>query len=206
MSSVLGGVEAEYLRLFVALELPPHVKEALQEAQGVLRSRFPEGAVKWGSPETFHLTLIFLGTLRAWEADEVAGVTARAAARTAPFELRTGRLGAFPSPARPSVFWVGVEGALDELHTLHAGLRSRLDERFLSSEKGAFNPHLTLGRAKTRHPAVWRELGSLLATAPDPASVAWPVGTVSLVRSELRPQGARHTPLAVFPLGETNVP
>ncbi len=206
LNSVLKGLEAEHVRLFIALELPPHVKGALQETQEALRSRLPEGAVKWGSPESFHLTLIFLGTVQAWEADEIAGVVARAAGRTGALELRTGRLGAFPSLSRPSVLWVGVEGALAELDALHAAVTGRLDERLLVHERGAFKPHLTLGRAETRRPALWRELGSLLATAPGPKPVAWRAEAVSLVRSELRPQGARHTPLAVFPFTETNVP
>ena len=200
MSDVFKGAGAETLRVFVALELPPHVKEALQETQARLRERLPESAVRWSSPETFHLTLIFLGKIKAWEADEVAGVMARAAGRTAPLELRASRLGAFPSLARPSVLWVGLEGALDELHTLHAAIKNRLDDR-LSGEKGAFKPHLTLGRVAHPSPATWRELASLLATAPDPVPVAWRAEAVTLVRSELRAKGARHTALAEFPFG-----
>ena len=199
-------VGTETLRVFVALELPPHVKEGLLETQERLREKFPRNAVRWSSPENFHLTLIFLGKVQAWEADEIASVMARAAGRTTLLELRTSRLGAFPSLARPSVLWVRLEGALDDLHTLHAAIRNRLDERLSSREKGAFKPHLTLGRVAHPSPAAWRELASLLATAPDPEVVAWRAEAVSLVRSELRPQGARHTALAVFPFGETNVP
>ena len=136
---------------------------------------------------------------------------ARAAGRITPLELRTARLSAFPSLARPSVLWVGLEGALDDLHALHAAIRNRLDDRLLSHEKGAFKPHLTLGRVAHPSPAAWRELASLLATAPDPVPVTWRAEAVALVRSELRTKGARHTALAEFPFGpetdaETNVP
>jgi 2'-5' RNA ligase len=55
-----------------------------------------------------------------------------------------------------------------------------------------FRPHVTLGR--------WRERVRRPA-APAFDLGATPLGPVILFKSDLRPQGAVHTPLRTFPLG-----
>jgi len=61
-----------------------------------------------------------------------------------------------------------------------------------AAESRPFRPHVTLGR--------WRErVRRPAAPALDLGPTA--LGPVVLYRSDLRPQGAVHTPLRAFPLG-----
>ena len=97
---------SEKLRLFVALELPPHVLEALEAVQRDLRVQVPERAARWVRPEGIHLTLKFLGDVPAGQVGEIEQGLHAAAKGHAPFELRTEGLGVFPNPKRARVLWV----------------------------------------------------------------------------------------------------
>jgi 2'-5' RNA ligase len=59
-------------------------------------------------------------------------------------------------------------------------------------EARPFRAHVTLGR--------WRERAPRPAL-PEPAVADWMFESLVIYKSELRPQGARHTPRATFRLG-----
>ncbi|MEE9201816.1 MAG: RNA 2',3'-cyclic phosphodiesterase, partial [Dehalococcoidia bacterium] len=99
----------EQLRLFVAVELPPEVREALAGLQGELRPRGSPG-VRWVGPEGIHLTLKFLGGVPRAQVAPVEEALRGAASGQAAFSLSLGMPGFFPHPHRPRVFWVGIEG------------------------------------------------------------------------------------------------
>jgi len=96
--------------------------------------------------------------------------------------------------------WIGVTGAVTQLDTL----RRRVEQALRgfgdhAEEARAFHPHLTIGRVNA-HGNEGRRLGDLLARERVPELGAWPVRQVDLLRSELSPQGARHTVLLSVPL------
>jgi 2'-5' RNA ligase len=132
------------LRLFIALNLPPPVREALWEATTPLRNgAFP---VKWVRAEGLHLTLKFLGDVEEERDPELSGALARAASGGRPLALALGGFGVFPDFERPRVVWVGVtaDPALEIL-------QHRVEQEFaplgFPSEARPFRPHITLGRA-----------------------------------------------------------
>ena len=98
------------LRLFAAVELPPHVLGALEAVQHDLRAQFPGKAARWVRPAGIHLTLKFLGDVPAGQVDAIAEGMRAAASEHAPFELCAEGLGVFPNPNRVRVVWVGVGG------------------------------------------------------------------------------------------------
>ena len=49
------------LRLFIAVELPPAVHEALAAVQKRLQAFDPDRGVRWSAIDSIHLTLKFLG-------------------------------------------------------------------------------------------------------------------------------------------------
>jgi 2'-5' RNA ligase len=68
-------------------------------------------------------------------------------------------------------------------------------------EARAFAPHLTLGRVRDGIGAVdLRAIGEALAGAPAGSTLTFVASKVVLFRSELRPEGAVHSPLAEFQL------
>lgn len=93
-----------------------------------------------------HLTLAFLGSVRAASAGP-AGEALRAAARPSlPFTLRLEALGRFPETGPPAVVWLGTARGAAELVELAARLRAELAARDLPFDGKPFRPHVTLAR------------------------------------------------------------
>lgn len=200
----------ETARVFIALELPAEARVYLAEAQRALQTRIPKNAVRWAKPEGFHLTLVFLGDVSVTYLESVSASMARAAQGIPPFSLHLSSLGCFPSVRHPSVLWLGVAGELEPLEHLQRRLVRTLDAWLELDEKRAFRPHVTLGRVRVRDRSSQRQVAQVmqevtredtqspLAPLPEgqaPADVVWTVSQVSLIRSELRPEGSRYTTL-----------
>lgn len=196
----------ETVRVFIALELPEEAGGYLTAVQRALQAHTPESAVRWSSPGGFHVTLVFLGDVPVAHLDKVAESIARAAQGIEPFTLHLSSLGCFPSERHPSVIWFGVAGELGPLGRLQGHLARTLGGWLELDERKRFKPHVTLGRVRVRDRASQRQVARLMqevAASPTslfpednvrPASeVAWTVTHVSLVQSELRPEGSRYT-------------
>lgn len=146
--------------------------------------------MRWVPPESYHLTLRFLGSVEADGAEALATSAAAAVAPLAPFSARLGALGAFPTSRRPRVVVLGVtpEGPL---RFLAARLEEVAVAAGLSPEARPFRAHLTLGRVRRDASLPRASLEAQLAP------VAFEVSEVVLFRS--RP-GSVYTPLARGPL------
>jgi len=181
------------MRAFLAVELPDPARRAVVELVRRLRGRPGGEGVRWARPETLHVTLRFLGDDVAPEATgDLARRVGAEVAEIAPFELRLGPVRPFPSPRRPRVVALDVEPP-EPLAGLAAAVERGVAAAGLPPEARPFRGHLTLGRLRGRR----FPDASDLATPPTPI----PVRGVVLFRSELGPDGARHTPLEQIPLG-----
>lgn len=187
---------AGHLRAFVALPLPQTLKEALA---GLLPALVRDAPARLAAtrPETWHLTLKFLGDVPR---HGPMGVSALAAALTAveweAFDLIPGGGGFFPGPARPRVIYVGLAAGALACRALAGRVEAALEKLGVPREARAFTPHLTVARVKDA-PAGgdWKAVAGLLSRAQ------WPVCRVDrfgLYASELGPGGARHTEMAGF--------
>lgn len=147
--------------------------------------------VAWVAESNLHVTLKFLGQLDDARVAAIGGAIGAVAARTPPFELGVRDLGAFPTPARPRVVWVGLTPAAP-LAALAADVDATLGRLGIARETRAFAAHVTLGRVREsrRDPA----LAAALARPADCGRL--PVTRLSLMRSELHPRGARYTELS----------
>jgi 2'-5' RNA ligase len=152
------------VRLFVALNLPPAVRQALWEATAPLRER--ASAVKWVRPEGIHLTLKFLGDVPDDRAPALAAALARAASGARALTLALGGFGVFPDFRQPRIVWVGIapDPALEIL-------QHRVEQEFaplgFPTEGRPFRPHATLGRAaRNARPRDFAGLEAALATLP----------------------------------------
>jgi recombination protein RecA len=130
----------------VAVLLPDGVRARVAATAAELREG--AAAISWVRPENLHLTLRFLGVVDEAGLARVREALEEAAAWTAPFAVRLGGLGGFPSPRAPRVVWVGVEAGAEALAMLHARVESALAARGIPRETRPFHAHVTLGRAR----------------------------------------------------------
>jgi 2'-5' RNA ligase len=186
--------DARPVRLFVAVDIPPRVKDAAVRAIEPWRVRFPDA--RWVPPENWHVTVKFLG--RTWPrlVDWVHRGCRAAAGDIRPFRLGVGSLGMFPGPARARVLWVGLKDEEGGLSALARAVESRLEKEF-PPEKRPFSAHLTVARFNP--PVTMREHAEELETAGVEAG-PFRVGHLTLYRSHLSPRGARYEALERFSL------
>lgn len=176
------------MRLFIAIELPAELKQAL----GKLRRDLP--GARWVAAEQIHLTLAFLGEVDAKSIERLRAELARI--HLPPFTLTLTGPGCFPNRQRPRVLWVGLAA-----HPLLTQLAAQVQEALLLCdlpvEERPFSPHLTLARLKF---PVSREVGAFLDQSLPAPLPALPVEDFILFESRLMPHGAEHLPLTNFPL------
>jgi 2'-5' RNA ligase len=187
------------IRSFVALDLPVGVHQALAALQQELQRI---GApISWVKPEKIHLTLKFLGDIFPEQVTAIQEVLQTIAATTAPFRLQPVSCGAFPSLKQMRVVWAGLQGDQEPLHRLQQSVEQALVPLGFAVEDRPFRGHLTLGRVKGRSHLY--QLQQALLQRQSFQAEAFDVADVVLYKSELRPDGARYTPLfrAVFGTG-----
>ena len=135
------------MRLFVAINMPPHLQAAIYTATAELRV-VGEG-ISWTPEERIHLTLEFLGDVEESALpplrDALEGLAWR---RPMPW-VSIGGIGAFPSFTRPRVVWMGVanEPLLEAIQRDVATTCARLG---YEPDARPFRPHLTIGRVRRR--------------------------------------------------------
>ena len=196
------------MRLFVALDIEPEIRRRIGEFRKQMREFAPD--VRWVGPETFHVTLQFLGETE--KLDEIRGALQQVKGSGGLDGVS--RYGFFPNPKSPRVFWVGIES--DEyLQTLAESIGAALKPLGFERDAGPFKPHLTLARAGSGRPKAVRGEQSapgLLAVRVKLESLAPPefgrmtASEFCLYESKLSPKGAQYTKLARYSLSESALP
>lgn len=200
------------MRTFIALELPVNVQQQVAELQKQLQTRLHDLAIpaciNWTPVAKIHLTLRFLGeTNDAQRAMIASGLTKAVLAQT-PFSLMLSRIGCFPNFREPNIVWLGIQGNGAVLQNLQVQTEQIAQAAGFTPENRAFSPHLTIGRARRdRNRTDLRRTGEALKhfqeeceTQPH-LSVAFDTFVVDqlvYMQSELRPEGARYTPLTRY--------
>ncbi len=181
------------LRVFVAIEIP--ARELARIGQLVDGLRRHRARIAWVPAANVHVTLAFLGNIEIDRVSSVTAATTVACDKILPFELALWGTGCFPSRSRPKVLWTGVRGDLDALSALQRGITTELAAAGFRLDEKPFRPHLTIGRVKeNRSPELASTLDDLERSTIE--GVPFKVYSVTVVRSELLPSGARYTPLA----------
>lgn len=187
------------MRLFLALNPPAELQERVYEAAAPLREAAP--GVRWTPAPKLHATVRFLGEVPDERAPEIAGRVREACAGFAPIPVTVDRFGAFPTWRRARVVWAGVSW-MPALELLHDAVERACTSLGFEVEGRPFRPHLTLARLKVPGGEVARSIG--LAARGVRVDAGWLVDGVDLMRSELRPEGARYTVLESAPLARRN--
>lgn len=195
----MSADEGERWRVFLAIEVPNGVREALNGPRNALQ---PLGeALRINPVEQTHLTLHFLGHLPRTDVEHLPQALAPVVSRHPRFRLTAQGMGAFPGIGRPRVVWAGIAGAdLPRLIALQTDLGEGLRSVGVTVED-RFHAHLTLARA--RRPLRAPERAALRDWSAQWGSASFgevPVDQVRLMRSQLGGGPARHTTLATFDL------
>ena len=179
-------------RLFVAIELPPSVKQELARiALGVPGAR-------WLEADEIHLTLRFIGEVDGDVYRDVAGVLGEIDTPAFPLVLKG--VGHFPPRGEPRILWAGVERN-QELQRLHGRVESALGRVGVPPDDRKFSPHVTLARLKHTPPErVGRYLTQYGLFRTDP----FPVTEFALFSSQLGSKRAVHRLEEAYPLRATS--
>jgi 2'-5' RNA ligase len=190
------------MRLFVALDIDAAIRQRLQEFVNDLHARVP--GVRFVGPETFHVTLKFLGETKQVEEIE----RALASVRGVPFEISFRGNGFFPTANRARVFWAGIE-APGELQALAARVDEVARTLGFPPERGPYKPHLTLARPGSGNPrgnpgdrpdAKFQLIQQYLSGKPAPEFGTMTAHEFFLFESILSPRGATYRKVRRYPL------
>lgn len=177
------------IRAFLALPLPDVLRSSLMVQQFVLP--LPRKA----DPDSFHLTLVFLGDTPEPVLEELD--LALSALRLPGFSLTLKGLGLFGG-ADPHTAWAGVD-PVPGLIRLQAKVEHLARQAGCRVERRRFTPHVTLGRFSRLSLEARLPLERAIAESRFDAPPAQIEG-FSLYRSTLTKSGSRYDELAYYPL------
>ncbi|MGA2367712.1 MAG: RNA 2',3'-cyclic phosphodiesterase [Dehalococcoidia bacterium] len=188
------------IRAFIAIELPAELRKMMSEFQAGLK-RPQQRFVKWVNPGSVHLTLKFLGNVKSKQLDSIKKELQDIAGGSRTFSLVTSGTGCFPNLKRARVFWLGLDGDIEQLLKLQEKIDGALSHMGFPRENRPFTAHLTLARIKEDYSTADRlEFSELVKDARFQHPFSMKVEAVSLMQSQLNPAGAVYTRLAEFPL------
>jgi 2'-5' RNA ligase len=185
------------LRCFIAIELPERLKEDISALTERLRATGAD--VKWVPAGNLHLTLKFLGNTPEENLQGIKERVQAAAGRHRNFGAQLSSVGVFPSKVRPRVLWIGFSRP-EEILLLQGDIEKNMQALGYEPESRPFKAHLTIGRARSMRgkDLLLKELDTFENTVFG----EFQVEAISVMRSELRPSGARHTMLYSIQLGK----
>ena len=183
----------ERVRLFVALELPGEVRQALGRWQGRLPTSRGD-QLRLVAPGTLHVTLCFLGSQLEADIGAIAAACEVAAADPAPRLEVSGAL--WLPPRRPRVLAIKLEDLEGRLAHTQGALSDALSAGgWYEPEKRPYMAHVTVARVKTS--------GSARRELPEPPRLEFQAPRVVLYRSRLSRSGARYEALASVELADS---
>lgn len=104
--------------------------------------------LKWANPETWHITLLFLGDTPETEIDLLQRLIDESFSAIQGFITKLNGVGVFPNPNNPKVLWLGLE-SLQPLMSAYEQLCDLLRQNGFSFDNKPLKPHLTLARIKS---------------------------------------------------------
>jgi 2'-5' RNA ligase len=193
------GPESQRVRSFLAVAPSAETHARLVQLK---REFAATGAdIRWVHDEGLHCTLKFLGAAAPDQLERLRADLAAALCDFAAFEATAADLGAFPSMNRPRVLWVAF--ASPQLPELAGRIEQVAAALGFARENRPFQGHITLGRVRSR--ARWDRVEELVKLHRGESFGTSRVDCVTLYRSDLRPDGARYTPLWTIALRATSL-
>jgi 2'-5' RNA ligase len=191
--------EMNAIRSFIAVELPKPIQ---QQLEGIIKQlKCPHtNALRWVPANNIHLTIKFLGDVSPNNMAMLMDMLKSEVSRQPAFSITVGGLGAYPTPKRPRVVWIGIDAPQKLAELVHL-VESETNKLGYANEDRPFSPHLTLGRvSQNATPEQVHQIAEVLAGFNVGELGKAEVNEVVLFKSELRPSGAEYSPLLRVPL------
>jgi len=181
-----------HLRIFLAVFPSSAAQQVAARAIDALRH--PEDRVSWVKPENLHYTVRFLGDLGEDGARRAAEAAVEAISDHTAFDAALGEPGAFPSPRKARVLWIGLREGAERLVALAKSVEAALERRGFEPEGRRFEAHLTIGRVRQAG-VDWTDALQRAAAVVAEAGEAGRFGVdrVVTVHSQLSPKGSIYT-------------
>lgn len=192
------------MRIFIALDIDDDIRAAISRYMDGIRNFAPD--VRWVRPESFHITLKFIGEQTPEQVEQIK--RSLAVVKAAPFDVSFRDSGFFPNSKRPRVFWVGIE-APEALPKLASSVDHAVALVGVALESNPYKPHLTLAREGSGRPhpqpgdrpsSKLLRLAGKLQSLPQPEFGTMTAREFFLFESKLSPSGARYSKLQAFPM------
>ncbi len=188
------------LRLFIGCEIPDDLHEALVDFRHRHEKRLEKiPGIRWTEPNTWHLTLLFLGNVDESQLRWLKGVISDFSKAFSPIFLNPDYVGYAPPSHRVRMIWYYFKEH-PEWTALSLSLYHSLTRR-LSIDKpySPVIPHVTLARFK------WMDIRKLPTIDAVKFRNQVKVSELILWASRLYPSGPKYTPLFKTSLG-SNLP
>jgi 2'-5' RNA ligase len=193
------------LRSFIAVKIPHEIQNAIARSIAPLQKTLPKPIVRWVASENVHLTLKFLGDVSPANLELLAEALKVEAGNHEAFFIPVGTLGAFPSPRRARILWIGLE-APAALKALTRGVEAAAARLGYGAEIRPFSPHLTIGRVgQNVSTADLQRISAAIAGMNVGALGTVLVDAVHIFKSDLLPGGSVYTLLYSLPMKQTQV-
>ena len=180
------------MRLFIGIPLPAATADGVAGVANQLRSKAAPDSFRWSAPESWHITLQFLGSTKPQQYDCIIARLRELHCRPVPIEL--GSLGTFD---RAGVLYVEIRVA-PELTALQHAVTAATAPCGFTPEDRPYHPHITLARRKGKG---GRELRNVkLQIARQPKFAGFTADSFLLYESTPTPEGSRYDILERFPL------
>jgi RNA 2',3'-cyclic 3'-phosphodiesterase len=177
------------MRLFVGIPLAAAVIEELSAIS--LRLQSKEDGLRWSAPESWHITLQFLGNTPQYECI----VERLRELRSPPVPIQLEGLGFFE---RAGIFFAGV-GLSPELQGLQQRVTAATGLCGFIPETRPYHPHITLARSKGKGAHRLRELKGRIHR--EPRFTGFVAEEFVLYESVAGPKGSRYEIREQFLLG-----
>lgn len=176
------------MRTFIGVHVPEneHINMLLDNLK-----KFKE--VKAVASKNLHLCLRFLGETTDADIEKIKEKL-ETLHGSGPFSFKLKGYGAFPDMDFMRVLWIGVEDdeGKQKLQDLYTSLENKLGEIGFQKEPRGFTAHLTVARVRKKPSSVLKGLPNLYKDQ-DFGEVK--VNEIKLMKSELKPSGAKYTVL-----------
>jgi 2'-5' RNA ligase len=168
------------VRAFFGLPVPVEQRNELASYLAECAAVAPE--FRWTPAADLHLTVRFIGSIELSAAEAIAD---RVAGRhLVAFQLELGGVGTFKRGRLVRVVWLQADAGADAARVLAAQVEEECVGAGLTPEARAFQPHLTLARARARE-------GAVLPPLPKPPELhLWRATELILYKSRLGRAGS----------------
>lgn len=180
------------MRLFIAVNLDNETREYIGDKLNILKKGINED-LKWVNHENLHLTLKFLGEIKASEQPLIKEAINETTAKWQQGLVHFKGLAAFPHSGYPKTLFVEVVDGIMLLKGIYNTLERKLVNHGFKADARDYIPHLTIARSRreTNCKRVARELEKFTET--DFINIKMRVEKISLMESKLFRNGPVYT-------------